>query len=101
MCPGCNAGLDFSAWDLLPGANFPAFCRCTRCLRRIHLPEWWHVLTLLLVMVLGVFVPLLVLDIRGLLPALALFALVYAVLSISLSALYIGLGGRLVVEEFR
>ena len=99
-CPACGFALDFSAWDLLAGANFPAFSRCQRCLRRVHLPHWWHAITLLTVMILAVAAPF-VRGVEGLLPGLVIFMAVYASLSIGLNALYIALGGRLVAEDFR
>ena len=99
-CHACGVALNFSAWDLLPGGNFPAFSRCQHCPRRVHLPHWGHVITLLLVMILAVAAPF-VLGVEALPPALGIFMVVYASLSIGLNALYITLGGRLVAEDFR
>lgn len=99
-CPACGAALNFSAWDLLPGGNFPAFSRCQRCLRRVHLPHWWHAITLLPVMILAFATPF-VLGVEALLPALGIFMIVYASLSIGLNALYVALDGRLVAEDIR
>ena len=99
-CPACGAALSYSAWNLLPGGNFPAFSRCQRCLRRVYLPHWWHVITLLLVMILAVAAPF-VLRVEALLPGLVIFMVVYASLSIGLNALYVALGGRLVADDIR
>lgn len=97
-CPNCRTRVEIPLWRLIPSRNTPASMTCRRCHHSVGLPDWWHCLTIFCVCMLAIVLYMLS-GSTSVAAGLLMFVVTYAVLMIIVNALFLLLGGRLVMRR--